>query len=394
MTEENAQFEMSEDYESLEDIAIDFRKLLEHNKYILLYAHNGIGKTQLSMKFKDQGRNQESDIRDTLYFNAFTEDLFFWDNDLDNDEKRELRLNTESKFFNSLIGSQMDMESKIQPFLTRYTDIEFKILTKEVTSNEITKEVTYIQFSKKVLDTEYQNIKVSRGEENIFIWCFFLAVVELAIQNDESYSWVQYIYIDDPISSLDDSNAIHVASHLAQLLKRQNHVKNIIISTHHILFFNILCNETNLRNSKRFTLDKNQFNQTYKIINMGKRDTPNFYHIAMLVKLYEDSKNDQLYTYHFNILRSILEKTAVFHGLENYKQCIYIDGQVTIDESAETRMIDILSHGNYAVLEPIMMVGDNKQRFKLILKKFIKRFGFNKQLFSELDNTEFFPEID
>ena len=27
-------------------------------------------------------------------------------------------------------------------------------------------------------------IKVSRGEENIFIWCFFLAIVELALDDD------------------------------------------------------------------------------------------------------------------------------------------------------------------------------------------------------------------
>ena len=32
----------------------------------------------------------------------------------------------------------------------------------------------------------------------------------------EAYKWVKYIYIDDPISSLDEHNAIAVANHLAQ----------------------------------------------------------------------------------------------------------------------------------------------------------------------------------
>ena len=38
----------------------------------------------------------------------------------------------------------------------------------------------------------------------------------------EAYQWVQYLYIDDPISSLDEHNAIAVANHLAQLLKQFN----------------------------------------------------------------------------------------------------------------------------------------------------------------------------
>ena len=32
---------------------------------------------------------------DTLYFNAFTEDLFPWDNDLDDDSERKLKINSD-----------------------------------------------------------------------------------------------------------------------------------------------------------------------------------------------------------------------------------------------------------------------------------------------------------
>ncbi|MDF4756201.1 anticodon nuclease, partial [Vibrio parahaemolyticus] len=65
---------------------------------ILVFAYNGTGKTRLSMAFKEFGKdvatrpaNVMDDVmtplvlkettRDTLYFNAFTEDLFSWDND-------------------------------------------------------------------------------------------------------------------------------------------------------------------------------------------------------------------------------------------------------------------------------------------------------------------------
>ena len=78
-----------------------------------------------------------------------------------------------------------------------------------------------------------ENIKVSRGEENIFIWCFFLAIVQLAMDGAEAYRWVKYIYIDDPISSLDEHNAITVANHLAQLLKKEAAISRQ--SSHHII---------------------------------------------------------------------------------------------------------------------------------------------------------------
>ena len=55
-------------------------------KFILLFAYNGVGKTRLSGAFRDQGKqtseDSETTSRDTLYFNAFTEDLFTWYNDL------------------------------------------------------------------------------------------------------------------------------------------------------------------------------------------------------------------------------------------------------------------------------------------------------------------------
>jgi hypothetical protein len=60
----------------------------------------------------------------------------------------------------------------------------------------------------------------------------------LAIDKDENYKWVKTIYIDDPISSLDDNNVIIVASYLAKLIK-DSKGKKFIISTHHGLFYNV-----------------------------------------------------------------------------------------------------------------------------------------------------------
>jgi wobble nucleotide-excising tRNase len=77
-----------------------------------------------------------------------------------------------------------------------------------------------VSFSREIIKEgkkkKVEDIKISRGEENIFVWSFFLAIAQLAIDNDENYAWVKTIYIDDPISSLDDNNVIIVASYLAK----------------------------------------------------------------------------------------------------------------------------------------------------------------------------------
>ncbi len=180
----------------------ELQNVQEPKKFILLYAYNGIGKTRLSMAFKNIGK--QGGAPDTLYFNAFTEDLFSWDNDLEEDKERVLKLNSTSSFFSGL--EELELENRIRPFLNRYTDFDFNI----------DYEKSEVRFSREVQNgagTEIiDHIKVSRGEENLFIWCFFLAIVQLAMDRAEAYKWVKYIYIDDPISSLDENNAIAVGT--------------------------------------------------------------------------------------------------------------------------------------------------------------------------------------
>lgn len=197
------------EFTSLDEIATHLRERLVQKKYVLLFAYNGTGKTRLSMAFKELGKQEEE--RDTLYFNAFTEDLFSWDNDLDGDAARVLRMNTDSQFFSGL--QELEMENRIRPLLRRYADYDFYIDYEKGVINFVRELIT----DGGTETIEY--LKVSRGEENIFVWCFFLAVAQLAVDEQEAYDWVKYLYIDDPISSLDDHNAIAVASHLAQLLK-------------------------------------------------------------------------------------------------------------------------------------------------------------------------------
>ncbi|MEY3758513.1 MAG: hypothetical protein RIR39_4 [Pseudomonadota bacterium] len=349
-------------FANLDVVTSHLREILEDKKYVLLFAYNGTGKTRLSMAFKDAGRN--GGARDALYFNAFTEDLFTWDNDLDNDAQRVLRINKNSHFFDGL--QELEMESRIRPLLQRYADFNFFIDYDEWTVNFV-REV-------KIGD----HIKVSRGEENIFIWCFFLAIAQLAIDEQEAYSWVKFLYIDDPISSLDDNNAIAVASHLAQLLKKQDNKLKIVISSHHTLFFNVMCNE--LKSAVKYFLSKDEAEGAYTL--RDTTDTPFFNHVSLIKDLHKAVETGNLYTYHFNILRNILEKTATFHGFKNFSACIKQDNDDP-EGIVHARMINILSHGNYSLFEPMEMINENKQYFNKILSDFMSNYRFNPELFPE-----------
>src|SRR5690606_18433636 len=114
-------------------------------------------------------------------------------------------------------------------------------------------------------------------------------------------------------------------------------------------------------------------------------DTPFFHHIALLKKLKDLSISGKLYTYHFNILRNILERTASFHGYTHFSECIKKDGA---DEALHTRMIQVLSHGNYSLFEPVEMVDDNKDLFKQVLENFMGNYRFNPKLFETQEAVE------
>ena len=391
-------------FNDLNALAAHLRQELENKKFILLYAYNGTGKTRLSTAFKDLGKvvntDDETEQRDTLYFNAFTEDLFSWDNDLENDSERKLILNTDSSFFAGL--ESMEMDNRIRTLLDRYVDFEFRIdtTTWEVVfarefrvkkNGNAGDEVDSADEGQGEGEYEYETrreeaIKVSRGEENIFIWCFFLAIVELALDDDGNgpYDWVKHIYIDDPISSLDEHNAIAVANHLAKLLKRPESRLKTVISTHHTLFFNVLCNELNKANMYFLSRDGSPAG----LLLRKTGDTPFFHHVAALAELYEVERDGRLYTHHFSMLRAILEKTASFHGYQKFSDCIKRDANDE-DGILHTRLINILSHGNYSLFEPREMLEENKRYFRKILHEFINQYPFNPALFpSDAGNGE------
>ncbi len=383
-------------YTNLEDLARDLQKELENKKFILLYAYNGTGKTRLSTAFKNIGKvaNTDGETKqrgDTLYFNAFTEDLFTWNNDLEHDQNRFLILNTASRFFDAL--EEYEVETRIRTILERYDDFDFEIILDTDPENGKLKNGRIV-FSRNVL-TEVDNnprrekiegIKVSRSEESIFVWCFFVAILELAIDPDiDAYKWANYLYIDDPISSLDDQNAVQVAVHLVNLLQDATDPPGVVISTHHPLFHNVLWNELRREKCRRLFLGKESDNDTFVLRDTGA--TPFFHHISTLIELYKDAKRGHVEKRHYNSLRAIAEKAASFHGYKRFEDCIQDDGR-GFDAKLHRRFLNLYSHGGYSHFESSELLDEDKKHFQNILDVFLKRFRFNPEYFESLATTE------
>jgi len=163
-------------YVSLKTLARKLRDDLCGADLVLLYAYNRTGKTRLSMEFKDGGKRKNRGIADTLYFNAFTEDLFTWDNDLDDDAVRHLRLNPDSTFFNGL--KDLALDETIAGYLSRYAEFDF--------------DIDYKSWKVSFRSGEAENIKISRGEQNIFIWCLFMAICERMLDGHVPYQLNRY----------------------------------------------------------------------------------------------------------------------------------------------------------------------------------------------------------
>lgn len=362
-------------YKNLRTLARKIRSDLCGVDLIMIYAYNRTGKTRLSMEYKDEGKRKNNGVADTLYFNAYTEDLFTWDNDMDGDAIRHLQLNPVSSFFNGL--KDLALDETIAGYLDRYADFDF--------------DIEYTEWKVSFRKGESKDIKISRGEQNIFIWCLFMAICERMLDGHVSYQAYKYLYIDDPISSLDDNNAISVACDLANILRRAASGQSergdaspikIVFSSHHALFFNVMCNELGRAKGggpsiklKRYFLHRPGADGFYTL--RATDDTPYFHHVATLAELQRaaDPKNGKLYTFHFNALRSVMEKTASFFGHPDISFCLKALKNED-DQALYNRALNLLSHGKYAIHDPVVMGEDNQELFRRILQDFVTAFQF------------------
>lgn len=363
---------------SLEEIAEELRD--SSDKVNLIYAFNGSGKTRLSKIFKklispkNNDDNEETLTRKKiLYFNAFTEDLFYWDNDLINDSEPKLKIQPNS-FIKWLIEEQGD-EDKIISKFHHYCDE--KLMPRfDIENNQIT-----FSFARGN-DAPEENIKLSKGEESNFIWSIFHTLIEQVVaelnvpesseRSTNEFDDLEYIFIDDPVSSLDENHLIQLAVDLVKLIKDSQSEIKFIITTHNTLFYNILCNEIGKNQDCYYMLRKNE-DETFELESKKGDSNKSFSYHLYLKSLLEDLESEDIQKYHFMLLRNLYEKTANFLGYPRWSNLLPNDDA---EQRYYTRIINFTSHStlsNEIVAEP---TNAEKNIVKYLLEHLVKNYGF------------------
>lgn len=374
------------------------QKLIDANKKVqLIYAFNGTGKTRLSREFKEliAPKNAVVEEEDTkpkiLYYNAFTEDLFYWDNDLLNDEDRKLKI--QSNAYTNWILKVQGQEPNITAHFQRYTNEKLtpRYNVEYTIKDQDDRDVIIPAFSEVRFSFERGNeepsefVKISKGEESCFIWSVFYSLLDQAInvlnvaeesdRETDRFNDLKYVFIDDPVSSLDDTHLIELAVNIAELIKSSQSELKFIITTHNPLFYNVLFNEfSRVKKTKEWRLEK--LNDGTFNLEAQLKDSPFSYHLFLLSELEKALDSEDIQKYHFNFIRNIFEKTSTFLGFNNWEELLPQDSR----EAYYKRIINLSSHSKHHG-EEISILDDNDKRMLgfLVREIILKIYNFKSK---------------
>ena len=324
------------------------QQLKDSNKKVqLIYAFNGTGKTRLSRAFKElispkaEGEEaQASDLaaKKVLYYSAFTEDLFYWKNDLERDAEPKLVIQPNA--FTRWVLEEQGQDQSITATFQHYTS--------EKLTPHFSTDFSSVSFSFERGNNEHEpNIKISKGEESNFIWSVFnalleqviseLNIAEVANRSTDVFNNLKYVFVDDPVSSLDENHLIELAVNVAGLIKSSQSNLKFIITTHSPLFYNVLFNE--FSNKACYMLERLEdggFTLTEK---PGDSNKSFSYHLHLLQTIEQAIADQKIERYHFTLLRNLYEKTAGFLGYPKWSELLPDDKQLYYG-----RIINFTSH--------------------------------------------------
>ncbi|GHW54319.1 ATP-binding protein [Vibrio cholerae] len=353
-------------------------------KVQLIYAFNGTGKTRLSREFKQlvapksNGEDDEaiSPREKILYYNAFTEDLFYWDNDLERDVAPKLKIqpNTYTDWLLTLL-KDLGQDTNIVKYFQHFANDK---LTPHFSENFA--EVTFTL--ERGDDKGTEPLKISKGEESNFIWSVFYTLLDQVItilnvaepteRETNQFDQLEYVFIDDPVSSLDENHLIELAVNLAGLIKSSKSNLKFIVTTHSPLFYNVLYNELN---GKVCYLLERLEDGTFSLAEKHGDSNQSFsYHLYLKQKLENAIAENKVQRYHFTLLRNLYEKTASFLGYPKWSELLPDDKQAYLN-----RIIQFTSHStlsNEVVAEPS---GPEKNTVGLLLNHLVNNYGFWQQ---------------
>lgn len=198
-------------------------------------------------------------------------------------------------------------------------------------------------------------------------------------ETDESgisgFEHLEYVFIDDPVSSLDENHLIELAVNLAGLIKSSDSDLKFIVTTHNPLFYNVLFNE--LKNKACYMLERLE-NGTFSLTEKQGDSNKSFsYHLYLKQTLEQAIAENNVQKFHFTLLRNLYEKTSNFLG---YNQWADLLDSVPGDKEAYLkRIIQFSSHRTLSNEEVAQPTDPEKQTVKLLLDNLVNNYGFLKQ---------------
>ena len=335
----------------------------------LLYAFNSVGKTRLSVAYKNA--TKDADGRHTgIYYNAYSEDLFVWNNDIENGEAN-IRLTVLPSSLSRLHAdlNELNIHAKLKPYRPSF-DFRF------IMHPDVEKGIESISFFPAGTQPgDVPAMKISRGEERMFVWCFFLAMMEVEGWADRH---PRHIFIDDPVSSFDDHNIFVTASTVFDLIEKHYGERKIIIATHHVGMFSILCDW--LMKGEKSHKYKQKTKASILSCKHGEVSLEThqcdvfLYHLRVLQLLEQARQENNVRAYHFALLRQLLESVSSFLGVG---QISYALERIGFEDAAEiARIVNTLAHKNVYYYESDRLVPDSLALFDEIYEKLKTRYAF------------------
>jgi len=348
---------------NIKEIAEQINSLEEN--LCLIYAFNATGKTKLSVEYKNITKKEDGS-HSGVYYNAYSEDLFVWDNE---EVKLNIVKSSLNKFYQLL--NEIDIRKKLEPYNPKY---EFYFDPAKNSEDVIDSITFYIE------GDESMPIKISRGEERIFVWCFFLALFEVEGWADQQPA---HFFIDDPVSSLDDHNIFVTALTIFNLIEREIDRRKIVFTTHHIGIASILSDWLNKGEHKDKFINRNKRKKFKEYILENKngnlelcnpRNSVLLYHLRLLQILKEAKDRDEIYIYHFALLRQVLENISSFLGVGQFNYVLREIGITDANRIAD--IINALSHQKIYYHQNDLLIPANKDIFIEILDKLLTKYNF------------------
>ena len=297
-----------------DDIISEFENLKEKVELFYKNLDNLINENN---KFTDTLKKEQEKAKEELRLNDvknFLKDINYF-NQTQKIEELKQKVEFWKRRFNRIKNCKENLKNEIKKLENQLSDerAAIKLINEflEFASSHLkldVKDNIDKQISYEILRENEKANKLSNGEQSLIAFCYFLAKTKDKLDNEKN----TIIYIDDPVSSLDNNHIFSIFALLERYITREKKYYQCFISTHNLDF---------LRYLKRITIpekeDKNYI-EHFLIERLKKGNISNS-QIKLLPKHLKD------YTTEFHY---IFEKIYKLYNKNQTKKIETIKGEI------------------------------------------------------------------